>query len=162
MAFDAFRKIAGIDGESTDEKHTNWIEILSYSWSVSLPQATTPSKRGVVAARATFRDFSIHKRLDKASPKLMLACASGQHFKAVTLELCRTGGDKQPFVTYKFGDVIITSVAPSGDTGSDLSSETVSFSYGQIEWKYTKLDPQSGIARETVTAGWDIKKNKKL
>ena len=30
MAFDAFLKIEGIDGESTDDKHQKWIEILSY------------------------------------------------------------------------------------------------------------------------------------
>jgi len=28
MPFDAFLKVETVDGESTDEKHSNWIEIL--------------------------------------------------------------------------------------------------------------------------------------
>jgi hypothetical protein len=31
MAFDAFLKIDGIPGESTDDKHKDWIEILSFA-----------------------------------------------------------------------------------------------------------------------------------
>ena len=31
MAFDAFVKIDGIEGESTDEKHAGWIEVISYN-----------------------------------------------------------------------------------------------------------------------------------
>ena len=37
MAYDAFLKIATIDGESTDSKHEKWIEVLSYSWGASQP-----------------------------------------------------------------------------------------------------------------------------
>lgn len=37
MAFDAFVRIDGIEGESTDDKHQGWIEILSYCFlSISL------------------------------------------------------------------------------------------------------------------------------
>jgi type VI secretion system secreted protein Hcp len=30
MAFDAFIIIDGIEGESTDDKHRGWIEVLSF------------------------------------------------------------------------------------------------------------------------------------
>ena len=32
MAFDAFLKIDGIPGESTDDKHKDWIEVLSFDF----------------------------------------------------------------------------------------------------------------------------------
>ena len=35
MAFDAFLKIDGIDGESLDKNHKDEIEIDSYSWGVA-------------------------------------------------------------------------------------------------------------------------------
>ena len=35
MAFDAFLKIEGIEGESTDKVHPGEIEIQSFSWGVS-------------------------------------------------------------------------------------------------------------------------------
>ena len=37
MAFDAFLKLSTIPGESGDDKHKEWIEILSYSTGVSQP-----------------------------------------------------------------------------------------------------------------------------
>jgi type VI secretion system secreted protein Hcp len=36
MAFDAFLKIDGIPSESTDDKHRDWIEILSFSHNLDL------------------------------------------------------------------------------------------------------------------------------
>ena len=35
MAFDAFLKIEGIDGESADKTHPGEIEVVSFSWGVS-------------------------------------------------------------------------------------------------------------------------------
>ena len=35
MPFDAFLKIDGVDGETSDSKHKGEMEILSYSWGVS-------------------------------------------------------------------------------------------------------------------------------
>ena len=35
MAFDAFLKIDGIPGESTDDKHKDWIEILSFDFGMT-------------------------------------------------------------------------------------------------------------------------------
>ncbi len=32
MAVDYFLKIDGIAGESTDDKHKEWIDVLSFSW----------------------------------------------------------------------------------------------------------------------------------
>ncbi|MCU7860874.1 MAG: type VI secretion system tube protein Hcp, partial [Candidatus Thiodiazotropha sp. (ex Lucinoma kastoroae)] len=37
MAVDMFMKIEGVDGESTDDAHNKWIELLSFSHGVSQP-----------------------------------------------------------------------------------------------------------------------------
>ena len=37
MAFDAFIKLDGIAGESTDSKHKGEIEVLSFSWNIKQP-----------------------------------------------------------------------------------------------------------------------------
>ena len=42
MAFDAFLKIEGIEGESTDKAHPGEIEISSFSWGVSNTAAARP------------------------------------------------------------------------------------------------------------------------
>ena len=70
MATDAFLKIDGIDGESTDKKHKNWIEILSYSHGMSQPSSIASGTGGLTAERVSMSDFSVMKVLDKASPTL--------------------------------------------------------------------------------------------
>ena len=90
MAFDAFIKIDGIEGESTDDKHPGWIEILSFGSGHSQNVSKTASSAGGASAeRADFHDFAFEKFLDQATPKLALACASGEHIDTVRVELCR-------------------------------------------------------------------------
>lgn len=95
MALDAFIKIEGIDGESTDSKHSGWIEATSCDMEINQTISETASSAGGASAeRADFSDFSFCKLLDKASPKISLACADGTHFKNVVVELCRAGTEK--------------------------------------------------------------------
>ena len=165
MAFDAFLKIDGIPGESTDDKHKDWIEVLSYGSGLAQPtSAIASSSGGATAQRADFQDFNITKPLDKASPKLALACADGMHIKQVTLELCRAGGDKAKYMEYKLTNCVVSSHQDSGSThGADnLPTESVSFNYGKIEWTYTQQKRADGSGGGQVAAGWDLEKNKKV
>jgi len=163
MAFDCFLKIDGIDGESTDDKHKDWIELLSFSHGISQPATGSAARAGArTAERCLLEDFSIVKTLDKASPKLALNCCNGKHIDDVTLELCRAGGDKQKFMEYKLSDVIVSSVKPGGSAqGAEaLPLEEVSFNYGKIEWTYTETDPVTGKPVGDVSAHWDLVTNK--
>lgn len=165
MAFDAFLKIDGIDGESTDDKHANWIEVLSYSTGLSQTASGSASTAGgATSQRADFQDFSIVKALDKASPKIAVACADGTHIKSVILELCRAGGDKVKYMEYKLSNCIISSVRPGGSSAGNetLPLEEVAFNYGKIEWTYTQQKRGDGSGGGQVAAGWDLEKNKKV
>ena len=163
MAFDAFLKIDGIPGESTDDKHKDWIEILSYSHGLSQPVHVAQSAHGAhTTGRVDINDFSIVKSLDKASPKLALACCTGEHIPTVVFELCRAGGDKQPYMEYKMTDVIVGSVRPGGSShGDGLPLEEVAFRFGKINWTYTPID-KAGKPQGKVPAGWDLEGNKKF
>jgi type VI secretion system secreted protein Hcp len=165
MAFDAFLKIDGIPGESTDDKHKDWIEILSYSMGVTQPTSGSASTGGgATSERAHFTDFSIVKALDKASPKIALACADGTHIKEATVELCRAGGDKVKYMEYKMANCIISSFRPGGSAhgGETLPLEEVSFNYGKIEWTYTQQKRADGSGGGQVAAGWNLEANKKV
>ncbi len=164
MAVDMFLKIEGVDGESTDDKHKKEIEILSFSWGVSQQRSASASSAGSLSSqRADFHDFSVVKAIDAASPKLLLACADGTHLKSIRLELCRSGGDKQPYMEYKFTDVIVTNFKPGGSGhGEALPLEEVSFAYGKAEWAYTQTKVEGGRGAGKIPAGWDLKANKKV
>jgi len=163
MAFDAFLKIDGIPGESTDDKHKDWIEVLSYSHGLSQQSAGARSTGGAASAgRCDHQDFSVVKALDKASPKLALSCCNGTHIKEVKVELCRATGDKQKYMEYKMSDVIVSGVRPSGSAkgGEALPLEEASFGYGKIEWVYTETDHQTGKPKGDVKANWSVATNK--
>jgi type VI secretion system secreted protein Hcp len=163
MAFDAFLKLDGVPGESTDSKHKDWIEILSYSHGVSQMGSGSQSSGGARSAeRCNVQDFSIVKTLDKASPKLNLFCCNGTHIKEVVITLNRATGDKQKYMEYKLSDVIISSVRPGGSSkgGEALPLEEVSFNFGKIEWVYTETDHQTGKPKGDVKTNWDLVQNK--
>jgi type VI secretion system secreted protein Hcp len=164
MAVDMFLKIEGVDGESTDDKHKKEVEVLSFSWGIAQQRSASASSAGSLSAqRADFHDFSIVKAIDIASPKLALACADGTHLKSIRLEICRAGGDKQPYMEYKFTDVLVTGFRPGGSGHSEsLPLEEVSFAYGKAEWAYTKTDVVGGKGAGKSPAGWDLKANKKV
>lgn len=163
MAFDSFLKIDVIPGESTDDKHKDWIEVLSYSCGVSQPASGSSSTAGGRSAeRCNHNDFSVVKALDKASPKLFLACCNGTHIKEVKIELCRAAGDKTKYMEYKLSDVIVSSYRPGGSAqgGETLPLEEVSFNYGKIELSYTATDHKTGKPAGDVKANWDLTANK--
>ena len=81
----------------------------------------------------------------------------------MTLELCKAGGDKQKYMSYKFTDVLISNVRPGGSSraATSLPLEEVSFNYAKIELEYTVIDAK-GKPSGTVPAGWDLSKNVKI
>jgi type VI secretion system secreted protein Hcp len=166
MAFDAFMKIDGIEGESTDDKHKGWIEITSFDTGVTQrSSATASSVGGASSERADFRDFIFSKALDKASPNLSLACAAGTHINNIVVEICRAGDDPVKFMEYKMTNCIISGVSTSGDDGSNKGAfpeESVSIDYGKITWNYVQQKRAGGGAAGNILSGWDLEKNCKV
>jgi type VI secretion system secreted protein Hcp len=165
MAFDAFIQFDGIKGESTDDKHKDWLEILSYGFGAQQSQSGTASSAGNLgSARVNIQNFTFMHQLDIASPKLFEYCCTGQTIPKVTINLNRAGGDKVKYMEYKLTDVIVTSVGKGGDSKSDTSDvplESVSLAFGKFEMTYTKVG-MDGKAAGNASAGWDLKANKKV
>src|SRR5262249_36776428 len=115
MAADIFAKIGDIKGESFDDKHKDEVEVLSYSWGVtnSAHIPTGGGGSGGGAGQATFQDLSIVYKIDKASPQLLQACATGQHLKEATITFRKAGKGQQEVLIVKMNDVIITGAVQS-------------------------------------------------
>ncbi|MDB5968196.1 MAG: type secretion system effector, Hcp1 family protein [Hydrocarboniphaga sp.] len=165
MSFDAFIQLDGIKGESTDDKHKDWIEILSFGFGAQQPQSSTASSAGNLgSARVNIQNFSFMHHLDISSPKLFEYCCTGQTVKTAVITLNRAGGDKAKYMEYKLTDVIITNVGKGGDSSSeahDVPLESVSLAFGKVELTYTKIGID-GKAAGNASAGWDLKANKKV
>jgi type VI secretion system secreted protein Hcp len=133
MAFDAFLKIDGIDGESSNVKHKGEIEVLSFSWNIK--QSISSVGGGGGTGKAEVSDFSIVKHIDKASPQLMVAVCSGEHFGDALFTVeepkgARGGG--AAFLKIKLSDVLISSFQTGGG-GSDQPMDQVSLNFAKIE-----------------------------
>jgi type VI secretion system secreted protein Hcp len=161
-ASDFYLKIDGIDGESTSDQHAGEIEILSFSWGVS-NSGSMSSGSGGGAGKASFQDISFVRRLDKASPKLMLACATGQHIPSAILVCRKSGGDGRSEAYYKItlNDILVSSVSTSGNSGGDLPTESFSLNFAKIEWEYVPLSVD-GVPEEPVRAGFNVLLNEPI
>ena len=91
---DYFLKIAGVDGESGDDKHKGEIDVESFSWGET-QSGTAGHGSGGGAGKVQAQDFHFVKKLDKASSSLFIACATGEHFKSAILTARKAGGEQQ-------------------------------------------------------------------
>jgi type VI secretion system secreted protein Hcp len=159
VPFQYFLKVDGIQGESSDAKHVGEIELESFGFGVAEPIAHGAGG-GAVAAKPTFHDFHFVAHVSKASPKLFLACASGQHITHAVLTCRRSGPSKQEFLVVFLSDVLVTSYELQGDEEDPGPTDLVSLAYGklQVEYRAQKAD---GSLEAPVKAGWDVKQNKK-
>ena len=159
MAIDIFIKIDGIDGESTDDKHKNEIAILSYAWGEEA-QAAPAGGAGGGAGKIAMRDFHFSVLVSKASPKLFLACAKGEHFKNAVLTVRRAEASPADFLKWRFTDVLISSYQTAGDVATGaLPADHASLKFSKIELEYSPVKPD-GTLGTPVKAGWDSKTNK--
>jgi type VI secretion system secreted protein Hcp len=143
MASDIFAKIGDIKGESVDDKHKDEIEVLSYSWGVT-NSGSIGGGGGGGAGRATFQDLSIVHKIDRASPNLLKACATGQHLKEATITFRKPGKQQPEFLIIKMNDVIVTGVA-HGTTSSETGSETVNLKFAKVDWEYKPIKADGSL-----------------
>lgn len=162
MAFDAFIQLDGIKGESSDDKHKDWIEILDYTFGVSQTQSSTASSAGNLGtARVEVHNITFDHHLDISSPKLFEYCCTAQPISKITINLNRASGDKAKYMEYKLSDAIVTSVTRNAGSNTDIPVETVSLAFGKVEMTYSKIG-MDGKAAGNASAGWDLKKNVKV
>jgi type VI secretion system secreted protein Hcp len=159
MASDIFAKIGDIKGESLDDKHKDEIEVLSYSWGVT-NTGSMASGSGGGEGKATFHDLSFTHVVDKATPVLMQACATGVHMKEATITHRKAGKGQQEFMIVKMNDVIITGVTHGG-SGDGGHSENVSLAFAKVNIEYKPQKPD-GSLDAGVHFKYDIKGQKEL
>jgi type VI secretion system secreted protein Hcp len=156
VAADIFAKIGDIKGESLDDKHKDEIEILSWSWGVT-SAVVTSGGGGSSAGRPHFSNFSFTHKIDKASPVLLQACATGVHIKDATIIQRKAGKGQQEFLIFKMNDVLITGVTLA-DNESGMP-ENVSLTFSKIDLEYKPQKPD-GSLDAGVHFKYDISANK--
>jgi type VI secretion system secreted protein Hcp len=158
-AVDYFIKFDGIKGESADAKHKDEIDIESWSWGAT-QQADSGTGSGRGTGKVSMQDFHFVMTLNRASPGLLKACATGNHIKEATLSARRAGKGQQDYLTFKFHDVIISSFQTGGSESASTSPmEQVAFNFSKLEMEY-KPQKVDGSLGAPVHFKYDLKASK--
>jgi type VI secretion system secreted protein Hcp len=144
-AVDYFIKFEGIKGESADAKHKDEIDIESWSWGET-HEGSHGAGGGAGAGKVSMQDFHFVMKLNRASPSLMQACATGQHIKMATLTARKAGKGQQEYLTFKFHDVLVSSFQTGGSEAAALPIDQVSFNFAKIEVEYKQQQPDGSLA----------------
>ena len=164
MATDYNLQLDGTKGESTDSKHSAWIECTSINWSITQPKSATASTDGGHTADrdelSEISEISISKLVDLASPILAQMCACGKTIPKAKLEMLRADGAGEPikYFEIELENVLIAHIAPAFG-GGGFPGESLGLNFSKVRWKYTQQKIGGGISGNTA-GGWDLSTNR--
>src|SRR4029453_4515345 len=145
-------------GESPAVGHEDWIELLSWSWSVT---ATTPGGgpgggAGGGAGRPDPSALVWEHAFDAASTRLLGFVASGRHIRKAELHVPRPGGHggRDAWLTVLMEEVTITSVTTTGSADGDVE-QTVGMEFRSVKFGYRSQAPDGSLG-EPATFSWNI------
>lgn len=164
-----FEGAAELQGDSTDTKHANEIEVSSYSHKIFQPKSSSASSAGGhTAERTEHGEIILTKDFDKATSKLARASSAGTLYPKVTITFYRAFGGKGStstsqtrvnYFTVVLEDVVVSSIGQDILPGSELPSESFGLKYGKITWEYKQQKTDGAAPVSTGVAGWDLRKN---
>jgi type VI secretion system secreted protein Hcp len=158
---DIFLAIDGIQGDSTDARHKNQIEIESFAFLARRP--STSSAHGATAVR--FNGLRLDKVYDVSSPRLFAAATSGRHLKTATVTFSTSSDPSGTDVlTYKLSDVTLTSYAQGGANPDTKALGSLEEEIGMTAARVSvteKTFNANGSPGTPVTASWQVPKAKR-
>ena len=163
MAFDAFLKLDGIDGESTSQGHEKWIEIDSYSFGAQ-QSGSTSTGGGAGAGKVSVQDFHFVAPQSKAVIPMLESLFTGVHISSAELHLSKVSektGSASPYYIVKLSDVLISGFQEGGGSADSVPTDQFSLNYSKIEWTY-RSQSATGSFGDSRTTGYDLKANKKV
>lgn len=162
MAVNIHIKIDSIPGMSQIDGFADQIQVSSFSWGMS-QIANFQTAHGGGAGKANVQDLTFMHFVDKASPKLMLACCTGQHIKDAILTCRKVDGNSGvDFFKITLTDVLVSGVSPSGSNGDDTPAESVSLAFASYKVEYQEQDNKGAKKGGPIDVKYSIQQNKKL
>jgi len=161
-----FLKFDGIDGESRDDKHQKWIDVLSMDWGKEQPggDPDRPMTAGgrSMAGQGGPGSVTITKSMDASSPKLQQASTRGTHFRKVEIDASAPGEGSRSAV-YTLTNARVTSYRKKGSsTGTPV--EQLSINYEKVTWTYDKPDKRGAEKQKkkgNVEYSWKVEEGEK-
>lgn len=156
-ALECFMKIDGVLGDSTDARHKDEIDLISYAWGESREIPSAP----LGLPKVKMQDLAFTYENGRASPALMFLVANGAHAKKAVMT-CRVPGVNRSvheFAKWTFSDVAFSSyqTAAAAQQGGQAIDQ-VAMNFAQVEYQYTPQLP-NGQSGTPSTLQWDVRMN---
>jgi type VI secretion system secreted protein Hcp len=161
MAQEIYLYLDGIPGESNKSGVEGWIELFSFS-NGSTNHSSVAAGTGSGSGKVEFSSISVTKQLDISSPKLAINNWNGTHIKKGTVVTRQSTGDTttKTYFQYDLQEVFVDSISWGASAGGGAKpSESVSFSFNQIQIGYSQQNPD-GSLQGPVIVGWNTQTNK--
>jgi len=155
MAVNMHLDVEGIKGESKHAKHKDQIDIDSWNWGLSQQGGFGQGGTGGGTGKANFSDLTFHKRLDKSSADLFLACASGKHLGKAVLSCRKAGGEELEYMKVTMENIIVSSIMTGGSADGNIVQETISFNFTKVKIEYNEQNEKGGKASST-NSSWNV------
>ena len=112
------------------------------------------------AGKASFQDLHFSTKASKASPKLFLNCAIGEHIPKAVLTVRKAGKEQQEYYKITLSHLLVSSFQ-SGAGGGPTVMDQFSLNFSKIEFEY-KEQKADGTLGAAVKSGYDLGANKKV
>jgi type VI secretion system secreted protein Hcp len=161
MAVDLHIKIDTIPGNSEIKGFEGQIQLETFQWNMHQTTSFGHSSGGG-AGKVNMGDLQFTHHVDKATPKLMIACCTGAHIKDAVLTCRKAGGESAvDFLKIELKDVIVSSVSPQGSNHGDTPTESVSLAFSEYKVEYQEQDNKGAKKGGPVIVGYSVQKNSK-
>lgn len=146
-----YMKFGDIQGSVTEDKHSKWIEVMSFQWGVgrgiTSPTGSTDDRE---ASSPSVSEIVVTKQNDVASIGLLQATLGGQDPLDVQIDFTQTsgsGGAQRVFLMYKLKNTLVSGYSTSSG-GSDRPSESITLNFTEIHVESTPAgaDNKQGTA----------------
>lgn len=134
---DMFLKLAGVTGEARDDLHKGEIEVTSWSWGMAAPSAAVT---GQATGKAALSELTVVKRVDQATPTLMLYLRTHKLVPTARLTVRKAGSEPLEYFRIDLEQVRITGL--TADAQDQELIERVKLGFQKVVVTY--IPQQSG------------------
>jgi type VI protein secretion system component Hcp len=146
----AFLKLTGVTGTSTNVLHRGEVELVGFS-----ANASTSGNRSVCG------QITIVKNIDQTSPQFLGMLYRGYRSERATITFEVVGGSPYDFYKIDLDAVTVQNITQSDPQNSTTVVETITLAATRYRYSYYPKDAQ-GRALTPVTFGWDCAAYKQL